>query len=82
MLNTKPTPCRACGTWACDDCGARRTYASRFSSEPQHCAQCSSTDGRMTQVVHRAGRADDHEASYRQCIADDLPLRYPLETSR
>lgn len=74
-------PCSVCGTWLCDDCGARRPHANRFSSQPQLCPQCSSASGCMTPVSHRAGRADDHEAAFRQCIAEGLPLRYPLSVS-
>jgi hypothetical protein len=73
-------PCRACGTWVCDDCGARRPYASRFSSTPQRCAMCGGTNGHMAAVVHRVSRADDHDASYRRSMAGDIPLRYPLRS--
>ena len=73
--------CRVCGTWVCEDCGARRPHANRFSSQPQLCPQCSSASGCMAPVAHRAGRADDHEAAFRQCIAEGLPLRYPLSVS-
>ena len=81
MSNTEATleaaVCRACGTWICDDCGARRGYASRFSSTPQHCATCGGANGHMATVVHRESRADDHDASYRRSLAGDIPLRYP-----
>lgn len=83
MTNTEATQearaCRACGTWICDDCGAQRAYASRFSSAPQHCAKCAGANGHMAPVVHRAGRAGDHDASYRRSLADEVPLRYPFE---
>ncbi|TFD70420.1 hypothetical protein [Cryobacterium fucosi] len=69
--------CRACGTWICDDCGAQRAYASRFSSTPQHCATCAGTNDRMIAVTHRESRADDHDASYRRSLAGEVPLRYP-----
>ena len=74
--------CPACGTWFCDDCGARRPYASRFAAQLQHCAICHSVHGHLTPARHRARRADDHEASYQSCIADGLVLRYPLEDAR
>ena len=74
--------CPACGTWVCDDCGAQRSYASRFSAQLQQCASCHSVHGHMTPVRHRARRADDHAASYQSCIADGLVLRYPLEDAR
>jgi hypothetical protein len=61
--------CRACGTWICSECSARRPYASRFASIPQRCATCSSANGHMAQVVHRESRADDHDASYRRGMA-------------
>jgi hypothetical protein len=70
--------CRACGTWICDDCSARRAYASRFSEQEQHCAKCAGTSGHMAPGTHRAGRAEDHDASYRRSMADEVPLRYPL----
>jgi hypothetical protein len=72
-----PTACRACGNWICDDCGARRGYASRFSGEPQFCASCSSLNGRMTDAVHRASRSEDHELAYQRRIADGGLPRYP-----
>ena len=72
-------PCRACGTWICDDCGARRSYASRFSSVPQRCAACTRENGHMTPIIHRQSRADDHDASYRQSLAGSVVLRYPVE---
>ena len=72
----------ACGTWLCDECGAQRPYASRFSAQLQQCASCHSVHGHMTPVRHRARRADDHEAAYQACIADGLVLRYPLEDAR
>jgi hypothetical protein len=72
-------PCRACGTWVCDDCGARRFYASRFSSPPQGCATCAGTNGYMAPVIHRESRADDHDASYRRSLVCAAPLRYPFE---
>lgn len=37
-----------------------------------------SPNGRMEPIHHRAGHADDHETSYRSCIADGLAPRYPL----
>ena len=75
-------PCPACGTWLCDDCGAQRSYASRFSAQAQHCASCRSLSGHMTPARHRARRADDHAASYQSCISTGLALRYPLEAER
>jgi len=72
------TACRACGTWICDDCGAQRGYASRFSEQAQHCARCAGTRGHMAPVTHRANRADDHDAAYRRSLAGDVPLRYPV----
>jgi hypothetical protein len=73
-----PTACRACGTWVCDDCGAKLADASRFSGQPHHCPKCSSAQGRMAPVVHRARRANDHEESYQRGIADGGLLRYPV----
>ena len=70
--------CRACGTWVCDDCGALRAYASRFSNEPQRCPKCSSSNGRMRAVVHRLSHAVDHDESYGRCVADNLTPRYQL----
>jgi hypothetical protein len=68
QASPKPVACRACGTWICDDCSARRPYASRFASDPQCCATCASTAGRMAPVVHRESRADDHDAAYRRSV--------------
>lgn len=75
-------PCPACGTWVCDDCGAQRPYASRFSERPQQCARCHSVNGQMKAGRHRAGRADDHAAASQSCLADGLMLRYPLGIER
>lgn len=76
-------PCRACGTWVCDDCGARRSQANRFSQHVQHCpnSHCRSLNGRMEPSRHRANRAADHESAYRSCIADGLVPRYPLDAA-
>ncbi|MCU1419889.1 MAG: hypothetical protein JWR57_1058 [Mycetocola sp.] len=71
-------PCAACGIWVCDDCGARRSQANRFSEQAQRCPSCRSLNGRMEPIRHRVGRADDHESSYRSSIADGLVPRYPL----
>jgi hypothetical protein len=73
--------CSACGTWICDDCGARRARASRFARQPHHCGKCSSTAGHMIEITHRVGRAGDHEASYREAIADGRLVRYPVSSS-
>jgi hypothetical protein len=73
--------CPACGIWVCDDCGALRSQANRFSRHAQHCPSCRSLNGRMEPTRHRAGRADDHESSYRSSIADGRALRYPLDAT-
>jgi hypothetical protein len=39
--------CPACGTWKCNDCGATRPCASRFSQQPQRCAKCRGLNGQM-----------------------------------
>lgn len=72
------TPCPACGVWSCADCGRRRQYASRFSTQPQRCGRCGSSDGQMLPVHHREGRAGDHREGYAAAIKDGLTLRYPL----
>jgi len=81
LATNEVTPCNACGTWICRDCGARRGYASRFSSAPHRCAKCSSASGHMVENTHRQGRAGDHEASYQKAVADGLHVRYPLVAS-
>ncbi len=74
-------PCPACGTWVCDERGARRSYASRFSQHAQYCSSCQSLNGRMEPSRHRSSRADDHESSYRSCITDGRAPRYSMDTA-
>lgn len=77
-----PTACPACGTWVCDDCGAQRHYASRFSQEPQHCLSpgCRSLNGHMQPARHRPGRAEDHQDAFLAIAAHGrTALRYPLD---
>jgi hypothetical protein len=73
--------CRACGTWVCDDCGAKRHYASRFSRSAQLCPQCGSINGRMEAVRHRDGRADSHDESFEEALAEGHTVRYPLAST-
>ncbi|MEV7618880.1 hypothetical protein AB0N59_01965 [Microbacterium sp. NPDC089321] len=71
------THCPACGTWVCDDCGARRHYANRFSSLPQRCPRCASEKGHMQPACHRDGRMADHVESAASLIAAGSTPRYP-----
>lgn len=73
--------CPACGSWVCDDCGAVRRYANRFSPEAQSCSKCGSLSGSMSPAQHRAVRADDHSGSYRLLVAQGRVPRYPVVPS-
>jgi len=76
--------CPACGTWECAECGHVRSYANRFSGEPQICVNqyCRSAEGQMLPVRHYSRwRRTDHETEYARMISLGEVPRYPLPQS-
>lgn len=80
-MNNLPQ-CPGCGTWVCNDCGARRQYASRFSAKPHNCPRCRGRTGQMLPVRHQQSRAEDHLEIFHRISDEGRIPRYPLQASR